>query len=261
MLLVLEGISVVLISRSSYFRYSTVLAHIDALEGSTKKITNGWKDYMNLKSKNQDLLNLSLSLLDENIYLKTKLELAGDKVGNNAHILQNFKYISATIMENTLNKNNNKLILNVGRNDGVEKDMGVISLDGIVGIVDRVTDNFCTVTSLLNTSKNINGKLMKTGLYGPLVWDMIDIRHIEMIDIPQHILIQKGDTIVTSGHSLTFPEGIFIGTVESYQLDKGVSYKINIKLSNDFQSLHNVYIVSIEKKQELDSLKKEVKFR
>jgi rod shape-determining protein MreC len=261
MFLVLEGISAVLISRSSYFRYSTVLAHIDALKGTTKAVTDIWKGYLNLKSKNQDLLNLNLSLLDETIYLRSQLEFAGDKAGSNIHILQNFKYIPANILENTLNKNDNKLILNAGKNDGVTKDMGVISLDGIVGIVDRVTNNFCTVTSLLNTSKNINGKLAKTGLYGPLVWNKKDIRYIEMIDIPQHIFIQKGDTVVTSGHSLTFPEGILIGTVESYQLDKGVSYKISIKLSNDFQSLHNVYIVSAENRQELDSLKREVKFK
>jgi rod shape-determining protein MreC len=259
MFIAFEGISAVLISGSSYFRHSMVLAHIDAMKGRTKKITDIWKEYINLKSKNQDILNLSISLLNENIYLKNQLTV--EQSGNNTHILQNFKYISANIMENTLNKNDNRLILDVGRNDGVTKDMGVMSLDGIVGIVDRVTSNFCTVTSLLNTSKNINGKLAKTGLYGPLVWNMKDIRYVEMIDIPQHILIQKGDTVVTSGHSLTFPEGIFIGTVESYQLDKGVSYKISIKLSNDFQSLNGVYVVGAENRQELDSLKKEVKFR
>jgi rod shape-determining protein MreC len=261
MFLVLEGISVFLISHSSYFRHSRVLAQVDAVRGSVKGLMLSWKDYMNLKSKNRDLLNINLSLMDENIYLKNQLELAGDKQGGNARVLQNFGYIPANIIDNTLNKNDNTIILNVGGNDGVVRDMGVISLDGIVGIVDRVSDNFCTVSSLLNTSKNINGKLARTGLYGPLVWDMKDIRHIEMIDIPQHIAIQKGDTVVTSGHSLTFPEGIMIGTVESYRLDKGVSYRIRIKLSNDFQSLYNVYIVSATNRQELDSLKKEVRFR
>jgi rod shape-determining protein MreC len=261
MFLVLEGISVFLISHSSYFRHSTALAQVDAVRGSAKKVMLAWKDYMNLKSKNYDLLNQNISLLDENIYLRNMLELESDKSGGNVHVLQNFRYIPANIIENTLNKNDNRLILNAGRNDGVVRDMGVISLDGIVGIVDRVSDNFCTVSSLLNTSKNVNGKLVRTGLYGPLVWDMKDVRHIEMIDIPQHIPVQEGDTVVTSGHSLTFPEGILIGTVESYRLDKGVSYKIRIKLSNDFQSLYSVYIVSAANRQELDSLKKEVGFR
>jgi rod shape-determining protein MreC len=149
----------------------------------------------------------------------------------------------------------------VGRKNGVEKDMGVISADGVVGIVDRVADHFCTVTSLLNTSRSVSGKLMRTGIYGPIVWDKKDIRHVEIIDIPQHIQIHQGDTVVTSGHSLTFPEGLLIGTVESYQSDRGVSYKVRIKLSNDFQSLYNVYVIRTDRKPELDSLKRAIKFK
>jgi rod shape-determining protein MreC len=237
------------------------LAKVDAAKGNVKKIVDIWKNYFNLQSKNHELLDFNLSLLNENIYLRNQLNYNQYKYDSNNVVLENFRCISANVIENTLNKNDNKLILNAGRNDGVDKDMGVISLNGIVGIVDRVTDNFCTVTSLLNTSKNVNGKLKTTGIYGPIVWDRKDIQYVEMIDIPQHNIIYKGDTVVTSGHSLTFPEGILIGTVESYQLEKGVSYKVRIKLNNNFQSLYNVYVISSEKKRELDSLKREIKFR
>jgi rod shape-determining protein MreC len=237
-----------------------MLAHTDAIRGSVRKTLTSWQDYVNLKSKNYDLLNTNIALLNDNLYLKTMLEFLEDKKGDNVHILQKRSYIPAKVVENTLNRNDNRLILNAGTNHGIVKDMGVISLDGIVGIVDRVTDNFCTVTSLLNTTKNINGKFTKTGMYGPLVWDMRDIRYIDMVDIPQHIKIQKGDTVVTSGHSLTFPEGIMIGTVDSYISIKGVSYKVRIKLHNDFQSLCNVYVIRSENKEELESFKEEVKF-
>jgi rod shape-determining protein MreC len=175
--------------------------------------------------------------------------------------VKDFECIPANIVENTPNRNDNRLILDVGSEDGIERDMGVISLNGVIGTVDRVAEHFCTVTSLLNTSRSVNGKHSKTGIYGPIVWDRKDIRHVELIDIPQHITVEKGDTVVTSGHSLTFPEGILIGTVESYQLDKGVSYKVRIKLSNDFQSIYNVFVINAKKKPELDSLKREVKFK
>ncbi|MDR2027772.1 MAG: rod shape-determining protein MreC [Prevotellaceae bacterium] len=260
--ILLEGISVVLISRSSYFRHSETLAKVDAVKGSVKKVVDVWKDYFNLQSKNSELLGVNLSLLDENIYLRNQLNYSMHKYDSSSNrILKNFRCIPANVIENTLNRNDNRLILNAGKEDGIERDMGVISFDGVVGIVDRVTDNFCTVTSLLNTSRNVNGKLKTTGIYGPLVWDRKDIRYVEMIDIPQHIPVHKGDTVVTSGHSLTFPEGILIGTVESYQLDKGVSYKIRIKLNNNFQSLYNVYVISSGDKREFDSLKREIKSR
>jgi rod shape-determining protein MreC len=261
MFIILEGISIVLISQSSSFRHSTTLAKIEAVKGNVKKVVDVWKHYFSLQSVNRELLKLNISLLDENIYLQTQLNYIQHKYDSSNRIVNSFKYIPANVIENTLNRTNNKLILNAGKEDGVEKDMGVISLDGIVGIVDRVTDNFCTVTSLLNTSRSVNGKLKSTGIYGPVVWDRKDIRYVEIIDIPQHNIIHEGDTVVTSGHSLTFPEGIIIGTVESYKLDKGVSYKIRIKLNNNFQSLHSVYVIGSEKKQELDSLKREIKFR
>jgi rod shape-determining protein MreC len=256
MFLLLEGMAVFLISQSSYFRYSATLAKIDAAKGSTKKIVDGWKNYFDLQTKNQELLKMNLSLLDENIYLKIQLEM---NKYNDIQVLKRFNYIPANVIENTLTRPNNKLILDIGKNHGVVRDMGVISLDGVVGIVDRVHDKYCTVTSLLNTSRNVNGKLKKSGQYGPLRWDRKDIQFIEMVDIPQHVPIEKGDSVVTSGHSLTFPEGIFIGTVDSYRIDNGASYKIKIKLNNDFQSLYHVYVIDAENKKELDLLKEELK--
>jgi rod shape-determining protein MreC len=238
-----------------------VLAKVDAARGSAKQVIGGWRDYFGLKARNRELLNVNLSLLNENIYLRTLSEDSRNKDDVNSRMLRNIECIPANVVENTLNRDNNKLILNAGKNDGVEKDMGVISPDGVVGIVDRVSDNFSTVTSLLNTSRSVNGKLKSTGIYGPLVWDRKDIRYIDMIDIPQHITIMQGEEVVTSGHSLIFPEGILIGTVESYRLDRGVSYKVRIKLNNDFRSLYNVYVISAENKAELDSLKREIQIK
>jgi rod shape-determining protein MreC len=231
------------------------------MKGSIKKVVDTWKDYFYLQTKNTELLNVNIALLDENIYLRNRLNYDMLEKDSLNLPLNKFRYIPAVVIENTLNKNNNHLILNAGRLQGVDKDMGVMSLNGVVGIVDRVTDNFCTVTSLLNTARSVNGKLTSTGLYGPIVWDRKDIRYVEMIDIPQHNIITLGDPVVTSGHSLTFPEGILIGTVESYQLDKGVSYKVKIRLNNNFQSIYNVYVISADNKSELDSLKRETKFR
>jgi rod shape-determining protein MreC len=256
MFLLLEGVAVVLISQSSYFRYSVTLAKIDAVKGSTKKIVDGWKTYFDLRSKNQELLNMNLSLLDENISLKIQLDQL--EMQNDAQVLKKFTFLPANVIENTLNRTNNKLVLDIGKDQGVVRDMGVISLNGVVGIVDRVHDKFCTVTSLLNTSREISGKLKKSGSYGPLRWDGKDIKFTEMIDVEQHVAIEKGDSVVTSGHSLTFPEGIFIGTVESFRIDKGASYKIRIKLRNDFQTLYHVYVIDAENKNELDILKNEL---
>ncbi|MDR1897048.1 MAG: rod shape-determining protein MreC [Prevotellaceae bacterium] len=253
--IVLEGLSVFFISMSSSFRHSVIQTKVDEAKGSVMEVIKKWENYLILNSTNKKLAESNLRLLTENIDLKIQLYLAESEKSKDTALKQ-FDYIMANVIENTLSRSNNKLMLNVGENQGIKRDMGVISANGVVGIVDRVSTNFCTVTSLLNTSKSINGKLKTTGLYGPLVWDRKDIKFTELVDIPQHITIEKGDSVVTSGHSLTFPEGILIGNVDTFYVDKGASYRVKIKLSNDFQSLYHVYVINAGHKHELDSLKK-----
>jgi rod shape-determining protein MreC len=233
------------------------MSRIDAAKGSIKQTLDGWQEYFGLRGKNEELLNANLKLAEENANLHTRLDAiaTSDTVGNLSPDRRKFKYIPADVVEIQLNRGNNKIILDAGSRQNVSRNMGVISVDGIVGIVDRVSDNYCVVTSLLNPEKNINGKLRKSGLYGPLVWNKRDIRYTEMIDIPHHVTIEKGDSVVTSGHSLTFPEGLFIGVVDTFYLDKGTSNRVRVKLGNDFQSLKQVYIINATNKHELDSLK------
>jgi len=257
--ILLEALALVFIYKSSSFRNTVIMANVDEVKGSVKGITAHWNDYFALKGKNYELENKNRNLLDENTYLKVQNEKLLQNLSLYTFVendsLKTFHYISANVVENSLNKKDNELILNVGTNDGVSKNMGVISSSlGVVGIVDRTSKNFSVVTSVLNTSKNISGKLKNTGVYGPLVWDKKNIEYTDMMDIPQHIPIEIGDTVVTSGHSLTFPEGFMIGTVEAFSIYKGTSHKVRIKLSNNFRSLYHVYVIEALYKNELDSI-------
>ncbi len=75
------------------------------------------------------------------------------------------------------------------------------------------------------------------------------------MDIPSHIELYKGDSIVSSGNSLIFPEGILIGRVNEYMqsANKDLSEAV-IEFSTDFNSLQNVYIIENLKKTEADTL-------
>ncbi|MDR0385435.1 MAG: rod shape-determining protein MreC [Prevotellaceae bacterium] len=261
MFIVLEAVSIYMLTKASYFRQTVIVAQLDAVEGGFMQVTSAWKDYFGLRAKNRNLLIENLSLLDENIYLKNRLEYSLNMHDSSNSIAGDFDCVPAIVVENTPNKNDNRLILNVGRLQGIEKDMGVISVNGVIGIVERVTDNFCTALTLLNSIRHISGKLVGTGIYGPVVWDRQDIRHVEVIDIPQHIAINTGDTVVTSGLSLTFPEGIMIGTVASFRSEKGVTHRVRVKLSNDYQAVRNVYVIRSKNRRELDSFKEDLNFK
>lgn len=73
--------------------------------------------------------------------------------------------------------------------------------------------------------------------------------------MPRHAVWQIGDTIVTSGYSTTFPEGIPVGTVINRvhgQDDSFFTFKV--KLSSDFKALSSVRVINDIYKTEIDSL-------
>jgi rod shape-determining protein MreC len=250
---VFESLAVYMIMQSSSFRHSAVMARIDAAKGVVQGRISALRSYFFLESVNDELAEANRNLMSEITRLK-ELPAVRESEFNDS-VPRGFDYIRARVVENTLNRKHNKIILDAGKNQGVVRDMGVISSDGVVGTVDRVHQNFSTVTSLLNPTREINGKIKRTGSYGPLSWSGKDIRHTDMSGVPQHIVLEKGDSVVTSGHSLAFPEGIFIGTVDTFFVDKGATYKIRIRLNNDFRGLYHVYVITNFYKQEFDSIK------
>ena len=129
--------------------------------------------------------------------------------------------------------------------------MAVISTNGIVGIVKNVSNNFSTVISILNTSLRVSAKIKKNDYFGSLSWNGINYTKAQLDEIPFHVKISVGDTIITSGYSAIFPEGNLIGTISDFDVKQGGNfYSIPVNLSTDFKNLSYVYIIS-------DFLKKE----
>ena len=138
---------------------------------------------------------------------------------------------------------------------GIEKEMAVISPAGIVGIVKDVTPNFCSVISLLHQDTRVNAKIKRTGFIGTVLWDGADYRYAKLIDIPCHLNVKYGDTIITSGYSTIFPAGIMIGIVTTVKPNKNDNfYNITLKTATDFNKIDNVYIIKNHFKSELDTL-------
>src|SRR5699024_4176830 len=167
------------------------------------------------------------------------------------------------VISNNYTKSKNILTINKGANEGVHIDMGVVSSNGIVGIVNKVSKNYATVQSVLNTQSQINAKLKKTHHFGILVWeDIRDPYHANLIDIPRHTDFEIGDTIVTGGKSTIIPEGIPVGTIDSYELEEiNNAFVIRVKLFTDMTSLHSVYLIENKDYDEIITLEKETNGR
>jgi rod shape-determining protein MreC len=168
-----------------------------------------------------------------------------------------FHFIAAKVVGNTVNNTNNWLILNRGSDDGVKADFGVVSAQGVGGIVRHVTPNFSIVMSPLHPESRISAKVKKYGAFGSLIWEGGDPERMTLKFIPRHFNISVGDTILTSGLSSMFPNDHPVGTVvEAGEVDPENPYfwRLLIKPSQDMTTISHVYIVDNLFKTEIDSL-------
>lgn len=254
--LFLQFICVLLMVNNKGYQGSHILNSSNLVVANIYQTAQNTKEYFALKREN-DLLNKENAQLRN--LLKTNyaaLPLIEFKK-NDTLYKQQYTYISAKIVNSSVNKRRNFLTLNVGKNEGISRDMAVMSSNGIVGIITDVSNNFASAMSVLHKDFGINCQLKKDGSYGPLIWDGKSYEYCSMIDIPTHAKLKKGDTVVTSELSGIFPEGILVGFVDSFERKQGESfYTAKIKLSANLKKVNHVYIIKNHFKGERDSLEK-----
>ena len=164
--------------------------------------------------------------------------------------------IPARIIDNSVRKRDNMLVIDVGSNDGIAPEMGVMSGTGVVGIVSAVTPHHALVMSILNSHSSISCRLRGTEYFGYLKWKGGSPLRASMDDVPRHAHIRKGDIVETSGFSNVFPAGIFLGKVAKIKNSSdGLAYELEILLSTDLSNLRHVNVINNPYKAELDSLK------
>lgn len=247
--LVLELISLALLSTSYSYHRSLSYSLTNDISGGVLNTANNISDYFYLKDENQNLL-------EENAFLRNQLASSFLKTDTNTVFVDTlFQFIPAKVISNTTTTQSNKIIVNKGKLHGVEKEMGVISNKGIVGIVIGVSNRYSTIMSALHRNANFSAKIKKSGQLVNVSWPGNDYIHGEVTDIPSHIQLLKGDTIVSSGNSIIFPKGLIIGIIEQHKQrsDKDLSSAL-IRFNVDFNKLHSVYLVKNKMKVEIDSL-------
>ncbi len=252
--LLLLGISLSLTIQSHSYHRSKIISSANFLSGGVYEKINNISEYLDLRTQND-------ALAQENARLRSILFNAKDTV--TATKLDSIKGLHPTdiivskVIHNSYNSHENYLTLNSGSLQGVKSDMGVINSLGIVGIIDNTSPRYATVLSLLNIKSQINAKIKKSNHFGSLVWNGKSTGFVQLIDIPRLAAIRKGDTIVTGGQSVIFPENLNIGTVDKIYIDNQTNYyTLDIKLFNDMTNLGHVYIIKSKDREEIINLEK-----
>ncbi len=233
--------------RSKFFNSANWLA------GTVYNTSNSISSYFNLDEENEKLLreNEQLRKLLFNISTKDSIELDTATI--------RYTISSAQIIKNSYANPNNYITINKGKNDSIKQDMGVITADGILGIVEHTTNNFASVQSILNSKSNINAKIKNTNYFGSLKWDANRYNVVQLEDIPRLVPLLVGDTIVTGAMSSIFPEDIPIGTIKKFDLNASKSfYSIDVELFNDMTNVKNVYVIYNINRPEVLELESEI---
>lgn len=249
----LECIAFMLMVNSQNYQGAVIINSTNQLTGSINNISSTIVDYFLLQKSNKQLLNENTFLLNNQ---KSSFWLSDTGFQYRDSI---YKFTGAKVISNSTHKRNNYIMLNRGRKHGIKIDMGVISANGLVGTVIGVSENFCSVMSVLHENSKISARIKKNNQLANIIWNGIDYRYGILEDIPTHLQLFSNDTIITSGNSLIFPEGILIGTITEYHAEEGKSLNTaSIRFSCDFNALYYVYIIQNLKHDELFNLKKEV---
>ena len=211
-------------------------------------------EYLNLRDVNKELAA-------DNAFLRTQLQKrittfdTTTSALTDSVVLAKYQFVMAKVINNSTSRTENYITLNKGSQDEITPGMAVICAKGVVGMVKHVSRHFCTVNSLLHSKVFVPSKVKKYDVSGSVSWDGIDFRKGLMQNVPRHVKVKVGDTIVTSGLSHVYPEGIPVGVVSKIDLRGDESfYRLTIDFTTDFSRINYVYVVKNRLEHEVDSL-------
>ena len=252
-------LSLVLLFKDNPYQQSVYLTSANQVSAAVYKAFNGVTSYFHLREINESLQERNATLEMELIELREQMSdlalLSPDSLRQSA--LRQYSFVMAHVISNSISQPNNYITINRGYIDGVSPEMGVIDQNGVVGIVNVVGPHAARIISLLNPHMRLSCKLKSSGFYGSLVWDGKNPQFAVLEELPKHITYHKGDTIVTSGYSAVFPEGIIVGTVEGLARDMSDSFvSLRVRLTTNFSQLSNVRVITNSMKEQIDALRR-----
>lgn len=259
---VMQIVALYILFHFNEFHEAAFMGVASEVTGRVSEKYNNVEYYFHLKKANENLVKENDSLrsqLRQNFYKPdTSKQVIVDTIPfDTLGHKRIYAYRPAKVVSRFVNLPNNFFMLNRGENQGVRKDMGVISPTGVFGTIIHTSGNFSTVMSLLHRQSRLSAKLKKTGETGTVLWDGENTQFITMINVPKSVPVVKGDSIVTSQYaSYRFPQGILIGTVNEVVDNKGSNfYTLRLRPATNFNNVE--FATVIENLQADEQLKLE----
>lgn len=261
--MVMQLVALYILFNFNRFHEAAFMGMASEVTGRINQRYNNIEYYFKLKKANEALVKENEQLrnqLRQNFDLPDTARFLADSLTFDTLGRRKWTYISAKVINNSVNFQNNHFTINRGSKQGIKKDMGVISPSGVAGSIIFVSENMAIAMSMLNSQSRLSAKLKKSGETGQIFWDGKNASFLTMVNLPKSMQVSKGDTIVTSQYTARFPEGIMVGTVAEVTDDKSSNfYTLKVKSATDFFNLEHANVVENLFKDEQKKLEDSIK--
>lgn len=245
---ILEVLSAVLLFRYNSYQGSVWFSSANVVAGKLYEVDANIEQFFSLVKVNEHLTQRNLYLEQQ---VKALSAVVTEKTGDSTFMqaegvkmLEHYKLIPAKVVSSSINKKDNLITINKGTADGVHKDMGVASGNGVVGIVYMAGEHYSVVIPVLSSKSSISCMIENRGYFGYLHWEGGSPVMAYVNDIPRHAHFKLYERVVTSGYSSVFPPGINIGKIiHVYNSPDGLSYRLQVQLATDFSNLRDVCVI------------------
>lgn len=247
--ILLQSIAFYLLFTGNSYHNSRAVKSVQSItRGLEERILNV-RTYLNLRETNTKLASENSALRNTIEKLSRREDLKFNTVDDKT-FSQQYQYTSAIVINNSVNKQKNFFTLNKGSRQGIKVDMAVTSGKNVAGVIIGCSDNFSVAISLLNIDFKLSARIKSNGYFGSLSWDGRNYRNAVLNEIPQHINVNKGDTVETTSYSAIFPEGVPIGVISDLKKSGSDFYRITVEIFTDFRKLQYVNIIGNMKRAE-----------
>ncbi len=256
--LLLESISFWLIVRYNKNQRAildnTIHLAIQRIDERIQNIT----DYLSLSKINEEVVTHNAQLLDSLVEQKVWIQKVLSECTSDSLRIDSTTFLHvypARVISNTINSSNNLFIIDKGQKDGIRPRMGVLSMQGVAGIVKATNAHYSLVIPLINRQARLSAMLARSGYFGSLLWEGPQPNTAWLEDIPNYADVTLGDLVITSGYSAIFPPGIPVGKVIGKETPPGGGFvRLKVALNTDFARLHYVYVLKMTPPFDFSSL-------
>lgn len=268
----IQAIALSVYSSSTHYTRAKLISRAMGITGGVQGIIADVDHYFGLNEQNEMLARRVAELENQMDIYRQAVDtlLSSEQVRMaiteaTAQQLQHYRYITARVVANTINRPHNYITLDKGTAQGVEPNMGVITPDGnMVGYVVDCSEHYAVVMPIINIDFRGGGKLDIEGdtenRIGSISWDGRDASRVTMSDLLEYANPKAGDKVSSNSHYFPPMMKVNVGEVESISKSKNKNtYEVVLRLATDFSSLDHLILVHNERFKEVTDLESKLK--